>query len=60
MLFLSRIDGFYLYIFGTLWFFQEIDFDMRAPYIPMTGDADLIFAATPVPLVHDFDDGPEM
>ena len=34
--------------------FQDMDY--RAPYIPMSGDEDLIFSASPVPLTHSQDD----
>ncbi len=32
---------------------------MRAPYIPMSGDEDLIFSAAPVPLVDMYGDEPK-
>nr|WNN25264.1 hypoxia-inducible factor 1 [Palola sp.] len=35
---------------------QDINLEMRAPYIPMSGDEDLIFSAVPIPLV-DSDEG---
>ena len=33
--------------------FQEIDFDLRAPYIPMDGSSDLIFDNDWVPTVDE-------
>ena len=35
---------------------DDIDMDMRAPYIPMSGDEDLIFSTVPpIPLIDEMD-----
>jgi hypoxia-inducible factor 1 alpha len=36
---------------------RDINIEMRAPYIPMSGDEDLIFSAVPIPLVDSYERG---
>ena len=34
---------------------EEIALELRAPYIPMTDDEDLVFSACPIPLLDEDD-----